>query len=277
VLSQPRSFGWPLRSSLYLVREQERETVTLEAAAGSVGLRTDRWELTLEERFRPRRNLELALSYDVQWLELSIETRPGPPLSLRPARLIPTVLLDGRNSVLDPGRGYFSSLSYNYGAEFLGSQFDLRRLFAQQFVYLPAPRGIVSASGLRYERSSGDGQAFLTTGRLGFGGATTVRGYDQDERDVLNLLSAFGASTRVLVLNQELRFPLLGDLRGVAFLDYGRALAVLDGESASETRLGTGLGLRYSTPVGVLRFDVGYALKDGDQKPRYYFGLGQAF
>jgi translocation and assembly module TamA len=186
--------------------------------------------------------------------------------------------MDGRNNILDPSRGYFSSLTYNWGAKVIGSEFDFTRIFTQQFAYLPLPGGLVSASGFRFERSAGDsGQAFLSTERLAFGGPTTIRGYERDEVDLLDLLSASGATTKVLLLNQEARFPIFADLRGVAFFDYGRFEVNFEGTSGSLTRMGTGAGLRYSTPVGVLRFDVGYPLRGEDRKVRYYFGLGQAF
>ena len=81
----------------------------------------------------------------------------------------------------------------------------------------------------------------------------------------------------MLVLNQELRFPIWGDLRGVAFIDFGQIAAEFADARGTDRRLGTGLGLRYSTPVGVLRVDLGFPLLGPDKKGKLYFGLGQAF
>jgi outer membrane protein assembly factor BamA len=278
VVSAPRTFRRSLRSSLFVVREQETLEIS-DPAVGTFPATGDSWQVTLEERYRVTRKVELALAYDIQWLDLSFSgPLGGETLRYRPARLVPTVLMDGRNQILDPTRGFFSSLTYNIGSKKLGSEFDFTRLFTQQFAYVPLPGRIVSASGLRYERSGGDeGQAFLTTERLGFGGATTIRGYDRGELELLDLLSTAGATTKVLLLNQEARFPIFGDLRGVAFFDYGRLQARLDTATGTLVRMGTGLGLRYSTPVGVLRLDVGYPLRGDDKKARFYFGLGQAF
>ena len=276
VLSAPRTFGRSLRSSLFLVRELSRTEIVLERDAAAVPAEADTWELTLEERVR-RGKLELALSYDIQWLTLRVPQTRLAEIALRPARLIGTVLMDGRSNILDPRKGYFSSLSFEYGAEFLGSQFDFTRLFTQNFGYLPLPSGLLFATGVRYEWASGQGQAYLSTQRLGIGGATTVRGYENNSLELINLLSFFGATTHVLVLNEELRFPLWRDLRGVAFLDYGRLWAGLSEGSGTEYRLGAGGGLRYSTPVGVLRFDVAFPLRGQERTTRYYFGLGQAF
>jgi translocation and assembly module TamA len=259
-----------------MVREREEVDLSVVQGGGTLRADGDSLELTLEERLQLSRKLGLALAYNVQWLDLTFPELKLAPLSFRPARLIATGVVDGRNGILDPTNGFFSSVSANYGAEFLGSEFDFTRTFLQQYLYLPLGRGFLSASGARYERGSGN-QAFLTTERLPLGGPTTVRGYDRENVDIIDLVALQGITTHVLVLNQELRFPIWSDLRGVAFLDYGQFWSGLEGARATFWRLGTGLGLRYSTPVGVLRFDVGYALKDGDRRPRYYVGLGQAF
>jgi hypothetical protein len=276
VLSAPRTFGKALRSSLFAVRENARTEIVLEPGAGAITAEADSWELTLEERLR-RGKLEVALSYDIEWLTLRVPQAQQPRIDLRPARLIGTALLDGRSNILDPRKGYFSSVSLEYGDEFLGSEFPLKRLFTQNFGYLPLPARLLFATGVRYEWASGEGQAYLSTQRLGIGGATTVRGYEADTLDLLDLLGFSGATTNVFVLNEELRFPIWSELRGVAFVDYGRLWTGLMGATGTEYRLGAGGGLRYSTPVGVLRFDVGFPLRGESKKARYYFGLGQAF
>ncbi|MEX0856114.1 MAG: BamA/TamA family outer membrane protein, partial [Gemmatimonadota bacterium] len=64
---------------------------------------------------------------------------------------------------------------------------------------------------------------------------------------------------RLLEGSVELRFPVWGSLvGGAAFVDFGR---VHDGSSRfslSDMAFTPGLGLRYSTPIGPLRVDVGY-------------------
>jgi len=57
----------------------------------------------------------------------------------------------------------------------------------------------------------------------------------------------------------ELRFPIVGELRSVLFVD---ASDVTLGDFRLERpHLSTGLGLRYDTPVGPLRADVGYRIR----------------
>ena len=86
-----------------------------------------------------------------------------------------------------------------------------------------------------------------------------------------------GATTDVLLLNQELRFPILGDLRGVAFLDYGELRARLEDSRGPRSGWERGSGCATRPPVGVLRFDVGFPLRGDEKGTQFYFGLGQAF
>jgi outer membrane translocation and assembly module TamA len=82
-----------------------------------------------------------------------------------------------------------------------------------------------------------------------------------------------------LVLNAELRFPIRGLVRGVVFGDGAISKARFTEESTRESIWSTGLGLRYVTPVGILRLDFGIPLDEGLKPKRghVYFSLGQVF
>jgi outer membrane translocation and assembly module TamA len=64
----------------------------------------------------------------------------------------------------------------------------------------------------------------------------------------------------------ELRFPLTGALRGAAFVDMGDVSPYEFDLRWSRPHLSVGLGLRYGTPIGPVRFDVGYRVP-GLQSP----------
>ena len=64
----------------------------------------------------------------------------------------------------------------------------------------------------------------------------------------------------------------------VGFLDAG-SVGEQETPDVSNLRFGAGLGLRYATVIGPLRFDVGLPLnrEAGDSRFGIYVGLGQAF
>ncbi len=56
----------------------------------------------------------------------------------------------------------------------------------------------------------------------------------------------------------ELRFPLAGALTGAAFTDTSDVSDKKVDFRLNRPRLSVGLGARYDTPVGPIRFDAGY-------------------
>jgi outer membrane protein assembly factor BamA len=119
------------------------------------------------------------------------------------------------------------------------------------------------------------GQALIEDDRFLAGGEFSVRGYESES------LRSTGRPEEeaLLVLNQELRFPLpVEDLAGLLFFDAGQ---VWDrwGDFGSGLAKSLGLGLRVTTPVGLLRFDAAFPLdrRPGDERYKLYFGFGNAF
>jgi outer membrane protein assembly factor BamA len=273
--SLPRTFDTPLRSSLFLTGTHQTDffdpDIDRQGDFRSV-------ELTVEERLRAWSKVEFASSYNLQWSHLDPAV-PVPDLNpdLTLARLINTALLDGRNDLIDTTRGYFSSANYEFGSPGLGSDLPIRKLLLQQFVYVPVRR-VVLASAARFERARGRGTAYYPDDRLLAGGANTVRGYSEDSLRPapVNLV---GGSTMLVVLNQELRFPILGPVRGVVFGDGAILITHLEDRKTEDSHLSTGFGLRYVTPVGILRLDFGIPLDQGFKpaRGRLYFSLGQIF
>jgi len=120
------------------------------------------------------------------------------------------------------------------------------------------------------------GQSLISDDRFFAGGEFSVRGY---ERRSLRVEEGDPREETLLVLNQELRFPLpFEDLAGLVFFDAGQ---VWDGLGAFDTDLAKslGLGLRMKSPVGLLRLDLAFPLdrRPGDESYQLYLGLGNAF
>ena len=65
----------------------------------------------------------------------------------------------------------------------------------------------------------------------------------------------------------------------MGFLDAGNVFSTVRDVSLRELKLGTGLGLRAETPVGLFRVDYGFPLSRAEADPvaRWVFSLGQAF
>ena len=88
----------------------------------------------------------------------------------------------------------------------------------------------------------------------------------------------------MLVLNGEVRVPLWRDVGVVAFLDGGNVFRRVDDFDLGEVRGAAGFGLRYRSPIGPLRFDLGFKLDrrvlpngERERPTALFISLGQAF
>ncbi|MGC8494714.1 MAG: BamA/TamA family outer membrane protein, partial [Syntrophobacteraceae bacterium] len=113
------------------------------------------------------------------------------------------------------------------------------------------------------------------------GGADSVRGYPYQR---LGPLAADGnpiGGMELLEGSLEFRFPIKKTLEGAIFSDFGNVAPTLDSFSWQDNRYTAGVGLRYLTLVGPLRFDVGYELNPPEHVSfapyQFYFSIGQAF
>lgn len=78
----------------------------------------------------------------------------------------------------------------------------------------------------------------------------------------------------------ELRSRFTESIGGVAFLDGGSVFDNAFPDFEDALRLGTGVGLRYITPIGPLRFDIGVPVdrrRGVDDAYQFYISIGQAF
>lgn len=85
----------------------------------------------------------------------------------------------------------------------------------------------------------------------------------------------------LLVANNEIIFPLARSvgLKGVLFVDAGNAYRRLNDISYDTTRFAAGAGVRWLSPLGPLRIELGVPFNDkpGDQKSLVLFSFGGPF
>jgi outer membrane protein assembly complex protein YaeT len=122
--------------------------------------------------------------------------------------------------------------------------------------------------------------------RYFLGGATSVRGWGRYEIAPLSAGLPIGGDS-MLAFSEELRAVLHGNFGGVLFVDAGNVWADSMGFKLGELRYAVGPGLRYQTPIGPIRFDIGYQLNPipgllvnanpQRRRVRFHFSIGQAF
>lgn len=225
-----------------------------------------------------------------------------------------TVARDSRNDAIEPGGGGLVSLNSELALRQIGSEVGYAKAFVQGFLYrrLPASPRLVFAGGARLGLGTGftrhvevvglDGRPELNADgaprtipvrdlpvseRFFAGGDTSVRGFDLDRLGTAGTFDRDGTPIgghAELILNGEVRVALWRDLGVVGFLDAGNVFPNVNDFDVSDLRAGAGFGLRYKSPVGPIRLDVGFKLGTlrtfgAHQEKRFavHISIGQAF
>jgi outer membrane protein assembly complex protein YaeT len=225
-----------------------------------------------------------------------------------------SVIRDTRDDVLAPSRGELLGVDSDLAARSIGSEVGFVKLFTQGFMYrrLPGRRGVIFAGGARLGLATGfdrpvtevdaDGNPILgpdgepvvqivndlpASERFFAGGDTSVRGYALDRLGTPATIDRNGfpvGGNAVIVLNGELRVPVWKDVGVVGFVDAGNVWSRVSDFAFGDIRPTTGFGLRYKSPIGPLRVDLGFKLArqtqpDGslERLTALHISLGQAF
>lgn len=235
---------------------------------------------------------------------------------LRLSTFAASAAFDTRDDPVSPTRGALLLFDTGLAARRFGSDVGFLRSYGQSFVFREIPRlgGAVLAAGVRVGLARGfprmirqldqagnpvlgpDGEPILVEARdvpaserFFAGGDTTVRGFAQDRLGAPQVLDRNGVSRggqAVVIFNGELRFPILRGLGlgGAAFVDAGNVFARAADIELGGLRTGIGFGIRWSSPVGPLRVDLGWKVTrhrflNGEREDGFapHITIGQAF
>jgi outer membrane protein insertion porin family len=262
-----------------------------------------------------------------------------------------TWIRDSRDNPADATKGSFNTADVSVADTKFGSSASFVRLFLQNSTYTRIKRNWTFARSIRVgiltpyrdtvslnfpaQAETASEKLIPLPERLYAGGGTSLRGFELNQAGPRDSLTGFPVGGQaLLVLNQEIRFPLKlpfisSNLGGALFYDEGNVYSQLSHVSlrwsSPEPVFQTaypgltpgrfnpthcvyncsnelnyfshtiGFGLRYATPVGPIRIDLGYELnhpefvipckngepncQQGTRLPRLqiFFNLGSSF
>ena len=287
--SQPVLRRFPLKTIVSPFWRQERNPATEDTDPFNV----NRIGVSVQQEARLRKNFLLNYGYRI---EKSRTYDPGPDaffdVPLRIASLTTSLSRETRDEILDATRGSFMSHAVQFSPMKLGSELSFLKYFGQYFRYIPLqkprielftnevhrPR-LVYAGGVRVGLARGfGGQEVPLSERFFAGGATTIRGFEQNTVGPIAGRQPLGGQG-MLVINNEIRAPLFSIFDGVGFVDIGNVYEKVSDFSFTDVRKTAGVGLRARTPWFLLRLDYGFKLdrRQGESSGRLFFSIGQAF
>jgi len=255
-----------------------------------------------EKSLDAKRSKNLILRYSFQRTNLSNILIPGLVLpqdqQVRLSMLSANYLHDTRDKPLDAHRGFFQSVNVDYTAKALGSKYDFVRMLAQDAYYRPIRGSWVWANRVQmgFAKPFSDSDVPASE-RFFAGGAYTLRGFaingagpqrpvtvcaNPAETSTCTVISVPVGGNMLFVVNSEMRLPIkaVDGLGAVLFYDGGNVYSAINFNQLVNNYTNTvGVGLRYNTPVGPIRIDVGRNLnpEPGLNSTQYFITLGQSF
>jgi outer membrane protein assembly factor BamA len=205
---------------------------------------------------------------------------------------------DTRDNVLDARKGVLRSVEIDLNSSKLGANFDFAELTGQAAFYKEKFHHIVWANSIRIGLAQPFASSTVPLSEKFFtGGADSLRGFPLDgagpQRPVsfcnpgqppaeCPVVSVPAGGNQLLVINSEARIPMpfKKGLSIVGFYDGGNVFPEIGfHDFTSLYTNNVGFGVRYSTPIGPIRFDIGHNLNPvpGVGSTQYFFTIGQAF
>jgi len=264
-------------------------------------------------------HVDISLNVGLEWAKTSIKTNMARLAALVshaidfdpcllgkriPYLLLePTVLVDKVDDKLNPRSGYFTLVSFKgmfpLRQRYINSFFI--KLMAEQSVFYSFNSRIIGALRLRFGHVFNQCfRAIMPIERFYLGGAHSIRGYEKDmcppwgifcdkNRDFEVDAKAITKSRNIFIVapqggrtmfsvNLEARINLYSSISGVIFQDAGALVGDCFNNAISSAA--TGIGLRFNTAIGPIRFDIGWKWKvrrKFESRCAWFLAFGNAF
>ena len=194
------------------------------------------------------------------------------------------------DNLLNARRGYQLAFHAEEAGRLLPGTYKYNALSFDARHYIPVSQRFVIANRVQMggiNAKGNDPGEVPFSKKFFLGGATSIRGWGRYEVSPLGGEGSPIGGNSMVAFSSEARLSVHGSLGAVLFVDGGN---VWEGDweyHFNDLRYAVGPGLRYQTPVGPIRFDLGYQLNpipnllvNGAPQVRQWrlhFSIGQAF
>ncbi len=283
---EPWVFSLPVDASLGLI-DLTQKRITSDTSDVLYELRQVGGTLGVDKSFTPFVKGSFTYQYEankIQDLKPDAKLIPEDEGRVTIGSINLSVERDSRVDPFNPTGGSVNGILFKDAAFSLGSDVQFFKVTLQSSWYIPVTRWLVLALSGRggFAKNFGETLAVPISERFFLGGRSSVRGYEQDSLGIPGVTIIDGTPTggnAMFLVNGEFRMSLLWGLGLVIFLDGGNVWPEYNEINVSEMKYSTGIGLRYNTPIGPIRLDLGYKLEPepDESGSELHFTLGHTF
>jgi len=245
--------------------------------------------VSISKRFARYQPLSLALTYSLERTNQYNANNDIDNQKLRIGAFIPAIVFDLRNSDIAPTKGIYSTLTYELARpEFLSQNtpfpVSYQRTQGRIDGYVPGPFQSVGYLSFRTGLESNfskppPGQendprySIPLIKQFTLGGVSSLRGFREQSLVIPDDIAVAGYASYVNY-RAQVDVPFTGSIRIGPFLDA--ANLNVDSYNMTKLRYGTGVGLKYMSPLGPVNFDIGVnpRPKQGEDGYRIHFSIG---
>jgi translocation and assembly module TamA len=286
--------GLQLESGILIERIRQRIFTTVRTPLDetghyySLGGRFEKFNLSGEEAFkntvfaqRGRRSAQIDSVISVQYQTERLLIDRGAGVQVGDSRAALTLgyswNLRRIDSRIDPREGYTISSQVTLAAKGLASDQSFVRFYTRAMNFLPLtnsfwPKGATLISLAEVGVVAAESRQGIPSDNLfRTGGAQSIRGYRYLGLGAMDGTAIIGGRYLALA-SLEYQQPVYKNILAAVFVDAGDAG---DSRSTLKAKIGTGVGMRWRSPIGPVNIDAAYGA--ADKRWRLHFSVGYSF
>jgi outer membrane protein insertion porin family len=204
--------------------------------------------------------------------------------SVRLSFLSASLGFDRRDDPLLPRSGYTFYLDPKIASRAIGSEAEFSAILGRTTAIVPLPFGsprftFGASLSAGVMDSFGDTTDVPITQRFYLGGRSSIRGYRENSLGPRAADGSVIGGDAMIAIKNQLNYLVADSISAHLFLDGGNVFLRDRNPDYSSLRWGTGVGVRYLSPIGPIGLDVGAPVRERSGEPslRVHFSVGSPF
>lgn len=249
------------------------------------GYENQTYGVSVPFHYRFNRRLNTTLTYYFEKVQQKVEK--GDPEFLyiesdkfpyNKSGLLLGTIFDNSRPRFSPARGVNVSVGYKLNGYIFGGSYSYSRIWADARTYQEFGDVVLAFRGMVGGITSGDSSKFIPVeDRFYAGGSNSVRGWNRAQLGPKRESGTPLGGKSIIEANVEARYNLFWRLSVVGFVDAGNVWTSSFSYRFNELAYAVGTGVRIETPIGPVRFDVGFPVWNEKKSPQFFLSVGQAF